>query len=549
MQVVWYNAFMFVKVTKSGKYEYVQLVSSYRENGAVKHKVLLNLGRLDQIENNESIKRLAIRLQELSGVKGKVDLSKSSEAEIINWGYVVYRKIWQEFGLDRILCRIKEESGVHFDLPSACFLMAVQHLLEPESKLKTYCHQGRYINLPEVELHHLYRSLDVLCEYKEELEERLFYQHRHLFNMKVDVVFYDVTTFYFESVREDNLRGFGFSKDGKFKEVQVVLGLLVDCEGRPIGYELFPGDTFEGQTLELFLEKLKRRLSLRKVIIVADRGINSKLNLKRIADKGYSYIFASRIKRLPRKVEEQALASDGFTKPDKEGFHYKVLDYINEVKVDGHAHNLKEKLIITYSPSRASKDRAERNRFIAKAMSLLEDRSRIKASQKRGGRKYLQELGGKDSDWVLDEEAIARDEKFDGYYGLQTNEQELDAYEILEAYHTLWKIEESFRIMKSTLEVRPIFHWTESRIKGHFAICFLAFLLERTLEFSLKKSGEPASPEEIRFSLNSMNFAQVEVENKHFLIKTKGTEVGNKILRLLKIRPPKNVTPLEELSL
>jgi ribosomal protein L5 len=92
---------MFVKVTKSGKYEYVQLVSSYRENGAVKHKVLLNLGRLDQIENNESIKRLAIRLQELSGVKGKVDLSKSSEAEIINWGYVVYRKIWQEFGLCR----------------------------------------------------------------------------------------------------------------------------------------------------------------------------------------------------------------------------------------------------------------------------------------------------------------------------------------------------------------------------------------------------------------------------------------------------------------
>jgi len=118
----------------------------------------------------------------------------------------------------------------------------------------------------------------------------------------------------------------------------------------------------------------------------------------------------------------------------------------------------------------------------------------------------------------------------------------------LEAYHTLWKIEESFRIMKSTLEVRPIFHWTESRIKGHFAMCFLAFLLERTLEFRLKKSGEPASPEEIRFSLNSMNFAKVEVENKSFLVKTKGTEIGNRILRLLKIRPPKNVTPLEELS-
>jgi len=540
---------MFIKVTRSGKYEYVQLVSAYRENGVVKHKVLLNLGRLDQIENNPSIQRLAVRLQELSRVKNRVDLSTFSEAQIVNWGYVVYRKIWQEFGLDHILGRIKENGKIQFNLPDACFLMVVQHLLEPRSKLGTYCHQNRYVNLPAVELHHLYRSLDILCEHKEELEERLFHKNRHLFNMKVDVVFYDVTTFYFESVRADSLRDFGFNKDGKFKEVQVVLGLLIDCEGRPIGYELFPGHTFEGKTLEAVLEKLEKRFGLRRVILVADRGINSKLNLKKIADKGYGYIFASRIKHLPRKIEEQVLASEGYTEPDEEGFCYKVMDYTHKLRVDGKTHTLKEKLIITYSPARAKKDKAERERLIAKARSLLEDKSQIKASQKRGGRKYLQEVGGQDLDWVLDGEAIARDERFDGYYGIQTSEQDLSAQDVLDAYHNLWKIEESFRIMKSTLEVRPIFHWTENRIKGHFAMCFLAFLLERTLEFRLKKAGETASPEQIREALNSMNFAEVKIENKRFLLKTKGTELGNRILRLLKIKPPKNVIPIEELSI
>jgi len=121
--------------------------------------------------------------------------------------------------------------------------------------------------------------------------------------------------------------------------------------------------------------------------------------------------------------------------------------------------------------------------------------------------------------------------------------------DVLGAYHTLWKIEESFRIMKSTLEVRPIFHWTEPRIKGHFVVCFLSFLLERTLEFHLKKAKVAASPERIREALNSLAFVEMEIEQKKFYVKAKGTELGSQILRVLRIKPPKNVTPAEELSL
>jgi len=539
---------MFIKITKSGKYQYAQLVQSYRENGVTKHKVLLNLGRLDHIENNPSFQNLARRLVELSKVKEMADLTNISEAEILNWGYVVYKKIWQQFGIDEILRQIAVSGKTQFDLSNACFLMAVQHLLEPRSKLSTYNHQQRYINLPPVGLNHLYRSLDLLCNHKELLEEKLFARNRTLFNMKVDVIFFDVTTFSFESVRADTLREFGFSKDGRFNEVQVVLALLIDCEGRPIGYELFPGNTFEGNTLEVALEKLQKRFGIRQVIIVADKGINRKLNLKRIADRGYYYIVATRLKNMKREIIEEIFA-DGYTElaGPEETIRYKVIDYINEVKEGNETHRLKEKLIITCSPNRAKKDKADRERLIQKAELLLSSKAKIKASYKRGGRKYLKEVGS--TDWVLDEEAIARDERFDGYYGIQTNAKDLAVQDILEAYHTLWKIEESFRIMKSTLEVRPIFHWTEPRIKGHFVVCFLAFLLARTLEFKLKRAGEKASPEKIREALNSLNFAEVEIEQTKYLVKTKAMDLAKKILRIMRIKAPKNITPADEFVL
>ncbi|MGI6286752.1 IS1634 family transposase, partial [Neomoorella humiferrea] len=472
---------MFIKITKSREHQYVQLVQSYRENGVVKHKVLLNLGRLDEIENNPSFQRLGKRLLELSKAREVTSLASFSEAQIKNWGYVVYRKIWNQFELPKLLKRISAKRKVQFDLSDASFLMAVQHLLEPKSKLGTYNHQHRYASLPEVDLNHLYRSLDLLCEHKELLEEEMFQKNRHLFNMQVDVVFYDVTTFSFASVEADTLRDFGFSKDGKFNEVQVVLGLLIDCEGRPIGYELFPGNTFDGKTLETALEKLEKRFGLRRVIIVADRGINSKLNLKRIVERNYSYIFAARIKSMKKEITDMILDENGYQEiKDDEGevLRYKVIEYINEFTAEGKKYKLPEKLIVTYSSRRAEKDRADRERLIEKAQTLLESKAKIQASNKRGGKKYLKEIDCTGT-WILDKEAIERDQQFDGYYGIQTSEKEMSAKDILDAYHNLWRVEESFRVMKSTLEVRPVFHWTERRIKGHFVICFLAFLLER----------------------------------------------------------------------
>lgn len=226
------------------------------------------------------------------------------------------------------------------------------------------------------------------------LEEEIFYKNRNLFNMQIDVVFYYVTTFSFESVKQDSLRDFGFSKDGKFKEVQVVMGLLIDREGRPIGYDLFPGNTFEGKTLDLALKKLEKRFGIRKVIIVADKGINSKINLKKITDKGYSYIFASRLKRVKKDIKKEIFNKDGYQ--DMGEISYKVITYTNKVKEDKKIYELSENLVITYSPKRAQKDRAERERLIDKARFFLENKVKIKASNKRGSKKYLKETSDTD---------------------------------------------------------------------------------------------------------------------------------------------------------
>jgi len=570
---------MFIKITKSGKYEYVSVVEAYRdkESGNTKHRVLFNLGRLDKIKDNPSFQKLLINLETLSGIKNRVNLDSVEEGNLFNYGYVVYRKLWDRLGLTELLQSIKDNTHIQFDLNTSTFLMVVEHLMRPDSKLGTYGKQNRYLNLPYSDLNHLYRSLDILEEHKEEIEDCLFNREKSLFNMKVDVVFYDVTTFRFESVKKDTLRDFGFSKENRVNEVQVVLGLLIDMNGRPIGYELFPGNTFEGKTLEVALDKLSGRFGIRRVIIVADRGLNSKLNLKRIKEKGYDYIVSSRIKSMRKEIQEAILNEEGYITTEKReksmeisedggnpnpdpdkvntdantgiySFKYKIIDYVNTVRDENNKPvNLKEKLLVTYSKERAEKDREDRLRLIDKGLKLLSNPSTINGSLKRGGRKYLKETNK--MKWELDTDAISKDEMFDGYYAIEVSRTDMDVEDILSAYHNLWKIEESFRIMKSTLEVRPVFHWTEKRIKGHFVVCFLSFLLERTLELMLKENNINASPERIKEALNSLNITLFEIDKKKYYLKIKGTDLGNRILRLQHNNPLKNMGLYEELKL
>lgn len=530
---------MFVKITSSYNHKYVQIVESFREEGSKypKHKILAGLGRLEDIENNPDFIRFVAKLAKIAKAN-LIDVDSISEANIVNWGYVVYKKIWSSFGIDEVLKSTTKDKKTKFCLSESTFLMVITHLLRPKSKLATFCEQHQFALINPVELNSIYRSLDLLGENKDLIEKNIYENRIKNSDKPIDVVLYDVTTFHFESVKADSLRDFGFSKNAKFNEVQVVLGLLVDTDGSPIGYDLFAGNTFEGKTLETALEKLEKNFNIQKIIIVADKGINSKLNLKKITDKGYSYVFASRIKTMDKKTKEEIFQKDYKAlnnDSSDEVISYKTIDRTNKFKVDGVYHEINEKLLITYSSKRAKKDSTDREKLIEKAKNLLAYEGKIAASNKRGGKKYLKNIA-KD-DWILDEEAAKKDELFDGYYGIATDKKGMKVEDMLSAYHTLWRIEESFRIMKSTLEVRPVFHWTEKRIKGHFVMCFLAFLLERALELKLKDLEE-ASVEKIKKAINSLNFSEVKFGGEKHYIKTKPTKLAAQILKKLKIKTP-----------
>ena len=541
---------MFIKTTRTKGREYIKLVESYRdENNVTRHNVLFNFGRTDFIKNNKSFINVVKRLCEVAeiGITDGKPSFNCSDAQMFSYAYLPYLKLWESLGIGNCLRRIQEQTRCEYSLNDTAFLMVVQHLLLPKSKLSTYEYQGNYIGLKEIELHQLYRALERIGEYKEVIEDELFNENYAKVGHAVDVVFYDVTTFAFESVIADELKNFGFSKDCKFNEVQVVMGLLVDSNGLPIGYELFPGNTFDGKTMMAALKNIGKRFGINKVVIVADRGLNSKGNLQAIKEAGYGYIVASRIKTMKKSVQEQIFDKRDYVRISDD-LRCKTIDYTNTFKDEnGKVHNLAENLIVSHSEKRARKDYHDRQRLVEKAMRLLGKPGSIKSSNKRGGKKYLMETD-KETTFCLDEKLIEKDIQFDGYYGIVTSEKDMSAVEIIEAYHSLWRIEESFRIMKSTLEVRPIFHWKPHRIRGHFVVCFLAFMLERRLELLLNEHEIENSPNKIRDALNSLQLANITLNGEEVYIKTKNHPLSNHIFKILKLKHPGNVSNREQLS-
>ncbi len=557
---------MFVKSIVSKGKTYLQIVESYREDNTVKHKVIANLGNLELLLANglaNIVSSLAKHIPNNNQLATKYDITTMEEKERFNYGYLAYKRLWDKYSITEILEEL-DTKKVKYNLSEIVFSLVVNRLLSPSSKLYHYHSKKHYIGTEEQsELHDIYRSLGLLSKNKEEIEKILFDRSRNLFNMKVDIVLYDVTTFHFESQRADELRNFGFSKANKINEVQVVMGLLVDLEGRPIGYELFPGNTFDGKTMLKMVRKLKERYELNQIIIVADKGLNSRINLKEIKDAGFDYIVSARLRNMSKKVQEDVFSEDGYksiNKDEKEGvYKYKVLDYQNsfiykEENESGEIIKkekitLTEKLVCSYSSKRANKDRSDRMRSIEKANKLIASKDVSRLENKKGYKRYIETKGKeKLKEMYLSKEKIAKEEQFDGYYALEYSNLSMDPEEVISRYHDLYKIEESFRVLKSTMETRPIYLRTTEHIEGHFVVCFLAFLLERELELRLRQREIEYSAEKIKSALNSMEFSEIEIEANKFYMKSKNESLGSKIFELLKLKTPKNLLTQQQLS-
>lgn len=509
----------FLRAEKKSSGTYLRILESYRnEAGKATHRILYSLGKIEDY-TPEQLRAMGIKLFELGGGEIKALLQGPLE-EIgrYNYGYQqIYGKALQHYGLSDVFRRIEKKSKLQFSLYDSVFLMLLERLQEPCSKLNSFYNQHEYLNLPDVALHHLYRALDKLAANNLFIQQQIFTTGRDLFNQRLDVVFYDVTTFYFESEveKEGELRQMGFGKDGKIGNTQILFCMMIDRDKNPIGYRIFKGDTYEGHTFEKALEDLKKQYQIDKIIVVADRGMLSKNNLQLTTDKGYEFIIGERLKSLPKAIQTPLLDLSNY----KQEWLYK--DNTGEpviIKYTTLNHEGKT-IIATYSANRAKKDKQDREDKLATAKKLLENPALLK---KKPSRFFLQS-NGKEA-YTLDENKIEQSKKYDGFLAISTNNATLGITEVLEQYKQLYKIEHSFRTFKSHLETRPMFHWTDSRIEGHICLCYIAFALQN---YVLQKANKPKqifTEASLRQTLDKMEVSLIKHNTEQVYLRSNPNE-------------------------
>jgi transposase len=348
--------------------------------------------------------------------------------------------------------------------------LVLSRICQPLSKVATVEYLKSHFD-EDLELHKIYRYLDVLADRQQDTIHKISVAHtRKVLGGKIGLVFYDVTTLYFETDFGDELRKTGFSKDGKHSQPQIVLGLLVSEGGYPLSYSIHEGNKYEGHTMLPVVEDFVKKFDLKDFVVVADSGLMNAENIVHLEEKKYKYILGARIKNEDKAITKWILSIE---------------------KVDGNFYEYQKaekcRLILGYSEKRAQKDAYNREKGIKR---LEKDFGRGKITKdkinRRGYNKYLKI--GKDVPVEIDYSIIAEDAKWDGWKGYITNTT-LAAKTVYEQYRGLWQVERAFRITKGTLELRPIFHFTPKRIKAHICICFVAYKVYKELERILKANS------------------------------------------------------------
>lgn len=491
-----------MKTSKKAKYPTMQIVESFREGKKIKQRTVAHLGVVKDQKDLKKLKQLADRLIERLEKEGlqidsKVEIQKLKHKETIYDGFsTVVESLMDLTGFNKI---IRSAQGRRqFNLEETVRLMLVQRFDLPSSKLRT-CERQEEHGFNGISLQHIYRTMDVIEDLSETIQTQAFETVRKASGGVIDCFFFDVTTLYFESVEQDEIRDFGFSKDQKYHTVQIVLALVVDSQGVPLTYETFKGNLAETKTLIPVLEKLRKRFSINNVTVVCDRGLASKPNVEALQNNNFYFVIASKLKSMSKKLCINDLSK--YTPlPNQENVakEDKVLFYTIP-----HPQYAETMLVATYSPNRAWKDKDDRERLLEKLRKKISspDEASIKNVVSNSGyKKYIKVATG--SSVGLNEESIAKDAAWDGFHGIAvSNNSGLSAQQALSRYRDLWHVEEAFRVAKSTLKTRPIFHWSPHRIKAHVLLCFMNLFLERFLELLLRQKNIYLTPDRIRYAL------------------------------------------------
>jgi transposase len=425
--------------------------------------------RLNSIKKNVEQKKRgrkpAIKLQNVTS-EDQISLSDLvEEKRVIEGFHDVAGHAYNLMGYQTLLKRKKDN-----ELLKDLILM---RLAEPSSKLKAkQLLDDRFSK--KHDLDSIYRVMDKLYPKIDDLKKKTFQRTQKILPETIDILFFDCTTLYFESVETDEMRQFGYSKDHRFNTTQVVLALATNSDGLPIGYELFEGNKAEVKTLLACLNSWKKLFKIQSVCFVADRAMMSDDNLKLLEQENHHYVIAAKLRALPEKLISEIMSEK----------NYQAQMINNDFGWIGEFEYKERRLIVSYKTGRASRDAYQRNQIIQKLEKRIGsagDTKKLITNQ--GVKKYTR---SENSKTVIDQDKIEKDSAWDGLHGVITNMPEEEASVILARYSRLWKIEESFRINKHTLSMRPIYHFKPERIKAHIALCFMAFSVLRHMEYHIK---------------------------------------------------------------
>jgi hypothetical protein len=538
---------MFVRMKKSGTYQYLQIVHNERVNGRVKQHVIATLGRLDVLQKTGQLDALlasCARFAEHTAVLTAHRQGRIPPAETIRIGPVlVFERLWQQLGLAEILKRLLQGRKFEFDVERAVFLSVLHRLFAPGSDRAAEVWRRKYAirGVEKLSLHHLYRAMAYLGGplpedqqagatrftprlVKDQIEEALFQQTRDLFS-ELNLVFFDTTSIYFEGEGGETLGQYGHSKDHRPDRKQMVVAVVLDGQGRPVCCELWPGNTADVTTLIPIVDRLKRRFHIQSICVVADRGMISRDTIRQLqaSDRDVRYILGARLRSLKEIYTE--VLSRGGRYHEVYGPKTKSKDpaplKVKQVWVED------RRYIVCRNEDQAKKDRIDREAIVAALRDQLRQGAKSLVGNK-GYRKFLKTRSG--GAFEIDEAKIESESRFDGKWVLQTD-TDLTASECALKYKELWMVEELFRSMKSIIETRPIYHKCDETIRGHVFCSFLALVLLKELQARLAARGWQVEWQRLRDDLDALEEITVRTRGRTFVIRSETQGDAGKALQ------------------
>ncbi len=530
---------MYLRKGISNGRTYLSIVHGYRDpvTKKVKHKTIKSLGYLDDLKKSypDPIAHFKAVIEEMNKeyvlenkpVEVSFDPNEiivSSKANRKNIGYAALSKIYHDLELHTFFSNHSRPFKSKFNTNNIMKLLIYSRLLAPASKKKTYEQKDLYFENSDFSLDDVYRCLTQVVTSKGALQKHLHRQLIDKYGRTTELVYYDVTNYYFEIDKQDELRKKGVSKEHRPDPI-VQMGLLMDTNGIPIMYDLFPGNTNDCLTLMPILDRVKKNYEIGRTIIVADKGINTADNIAFSLVKGDGYVYSQTVRGGNKEFKSYVLDQKGYQEYDN-GFKVKSRLYPREIAVSNAKGGrtkvrIDEKQVVFYSPYYAHKAKAEREVAVSKARDLVKNPSRYNRAIAYGAAKYIKNLAfdpktgevmSSKQKPIFNEAKLREEEKFDGYYAIVTSEWQKTDKEIIDIYRGLWRIEEAFNVTKSDLETRPVFVSRTDHIQAHFLICYVALIIARLLALNLENKYS------IRKIVESLNRASGSLFEKNWYV-------------------------------